>query len=547
MKLQRWCDERRQSPTPVCSALALTIENPTRSIAFERCHSGPDSISDADDDYRSTSSVTTPLTPLSPQELPRHPSDVFKIHCCTYKDCGKSFNRPAKLAQHLRSHTNTRPFQCPHALCTKDFLRESHLKHHVKSAHLDVRAYVCEWEDCRKGFVTATRLKRHHATHKSREKFRCTIAGCGQLFRKHGTLRNHIVVVHEGRKPYICKVPDLDGIECGAGFDNKGQLKAHTGKAHEVNTFICTICPPECRRTIVNSGLDQKHVSFPTSTALQWHIQCDHPPTCTKRYDCHSPLDFKSHSGALDRILDINDSKAYACCEHVCGQGFTNDGVPSLHVGTSRSLTPFICNRTDISTPSQVANWDAINSSGKAFTTTLEEDTRVAHQGSVRSHKVQTQSGTFDESTRKYDACVLTRLTGAGYEEESGRDISCLIVGCSHRFLREYDREIHLQSRHGLPGIGFQEMRMSQGEFHSRQTLQGLPNSVTKQDVNIERVLDIECDDHGGGIGEGAFRGAEASRGDDFWLGGGPHQDKFTSDEWVRDEQEMRYLIDNGL
>lgn len=28
-----------------------------------------------------------------------------KAHHCTYPDCGKSYNRPAKLAEHERSHT----------------------------------------------------------------------------------------------------------------------------------------------------------------------------------------------------------------------------------------------------------------------------------------------------------------------------------------------------------------------------------------------------------------------------------------------------------
>ncbi|TKA74260.1 hypothetical protein B0A49_06468 [Cryomyces minteri] len=47
-------------------------------------------------------------------------------------------------------------------------------------------------------------------------------------------------------------------------------------------------------------------------------------------------------------------------------------------------------------------------------------------------------------------ASALARLTGAGYAEESGRDIACVLPPCPYRFLREYDLEVHLQAKHAM-------------------------------------------------------------------------------------------------
>lgn len=501
-----------------------------------------------DEDYRIACSVATPLTPVSPKASPRHPSDLLKIHRCTHDGCEKSFNRPAKLAQHARSHTNTRPFVCPHALCTKDFLRESHLKHHVKSAHSNVRDYVCEWESCGKSFVTATRLKRHHAAHEGREKFRCALAGCGQTFRKHGTLQKHILTVHEGRKPFICEVLDFDGTQCGVDFDSEGQLKSHAGRVHGSITFLCTMCSPEVRSTTGNPILDKREASFPTHAALQEHIQNEHPPACTEcGQKCKSRRDLKSHLEVFHGGFDVNDTMIHFCSEQGCGRGFTKKGNLSMHIHISHNSNQFVCGGIDPSTLSSIADWDGTNSCGKALATkaSLEEHIRTNHQGLTLSRKSKRQAkrGVSDEPARKHQVSVLTRLTGAGYEEESGRFIPCLVVGCSHRFLREYDLGLHLQSRHGSADLGVQEMLVDQERFCSRQPLQETPTFAKKQDIDAERALDMQLDND---IGVADHEDTLESKSGAFCLWGQSYHDG-DSGEWLREELEIRCLIHGGL
>ncbi len=414
-----------------------------------------------------------------------------------------------------------------------------------------MRDYICEWEGCGKSFVTATRLKRHHATHEGREKFRCTIAGCGQTFRKHGTLQKHILIIHEGRKPFVCEFVGFDGLECGAGFDTEGQLKNHVGRAHEPNAFICTICPPERQSTIGNPISDNGQASFPTHTALREHIENEHPPTCTEcGQACKSLRDLKSHLEVVHGSFDVNDSKAHFCHEQGCGRGFTKKSNLSKHIQISHNPNRFICGGSDPSS-SQVTDWDGTNSCGKALRTkaSLEEHIRTAHQGLApsRTNKRRTKQDVSDESAQKHHVSILARLTGANYEEESGRRIPCLVVGCNHRFLREYDLDIHLQSRHGLAGLELRETLVGQGELCSRQTLQGHPAFATKEDVDAERALDMQSDDDVSGAPSEETLGISALRAGGSWLEEHSYQDRGDSSEWQRDELEMRCLIDGGL
>ncbi|KAF3347573.1 hypothetical protein VdG2_04295 [Verticillium dahliae VDG2] len=123
--------------------------------------------------------VYTATTALSNRSR-KFPSD-FKTIKCTYPDCEKTFNRPARLAAHLRSHTDDRPYKCTHDGCDKTYREEKHLRQHVKGSHSQERSYVCTTEDCGKSFLTATRLRRHQ-----------------ESFRKHNTLQRHIRAEHQG-------------------------------------------------------------------------------------------------------------------------------------------------------------------------------------------------------------------------------------------------------------------------------------------------------------------------------------------------------------
>ena len=63
---------------------------------------------------------------------------------------------------------------------------------------------------------------------------------------------------------------------------------------------------------------------------------------------------------------------------------------------------------------------------------------------------------------------TVAKLTGAGYAEESGRDITCFDAPrCPHRFLRDYDLRVHAIAKHGMSDADIAEA------FREREALTG--------------------------------------------------------------------------
>lgn len=188
---------------------------------------------------------------------------------CTYDGCTKTFNRPVRLASHLRSHTNERPFACTYMSCDKAYIEEKHLKQHVKGSHTHERNHHCDWEGCTKSFLTATRLRRHQAAHGGHERFRCTeYPPCTETFRKHQTLQRHVRSDHLKLTPFPCSFIDpATHLQCTAGYDSAGALRKHEDRLHGALRFWCDVCTSE--------GALQP-AGFPTNTQLAKHIRNEH-------------------------------------------------------------------------------------------------------------------------------------------------------------------------------------------------------------------------------------------------------------------------------
>jgi general transcription factor IIIA len=476
-------------------------------------HSGESDNSFDENEGGDHSFSSTPRSPLSVKASPRFPSQLKTI-ACPHEDCDKTFNRPARLQEHLRSHTNTRIYKCEYEACDKDFLRETHLKHHIKSAHTDVREYICNWDSCGKSFVTNTRLKRHYLAHEGREKFKCS--DCGQSFRKHATLQRHVTTAHEGKAAFVCEEPGDDGQQCGAGFDTAGKLKVHKGREHGSEQYRCTICE--------QAPSQDTEYSFGTYSDLQNHNQTVHPPTCAScGLACVSARELKRHAQThhtdVIETKDLAERQTHVCPEPGCGRGFTKRSNLTIHLKTVHTdEKQFVCGTVDPVALNNVQGWDGIGACGRGFTAkaTLEQHVRSAHLGLENSRKRERK-----ERKKAPKATLVGAMTGTGYEEET-RNISCMVPGCGFLFLREYDRDLHLRTRHGFGDVELQGIDMAPltGDFMD-MSVDGMHDPMVGQHVEHEPVVTQ----------------------DNFWLGG---YNQRPGDEWDAEEMEMRALIDDN-
>ena len=464
---------------------------------FEIDEDNFDSASECEEDDKSLA-VETPPTPIS-----RPSSTRPKKYICTFASCNKAYARPKALAEHIRSHTNERPFECSELDCGKTFRREDHLRRHVQIAHKNERNYICTWEGCQKRFCDSAKLKTHMAVHEGREKFRCTgFEGCNEWFRKRETLRAHIAAVHHQQKPYPCDhVDELTGEKCEHGYTTALKLSEHKKKAHEPARYWCQTCQE-------NAMEDEpgKSVVFPNYALLQAHIRAAHPPTCRH---CNktfvSPKALNQHIELAHSTADSVDARRnFFCdfpgCHGNTSYGFTRRSNLNAHVRqVHEGARPYVCGETDLSKSKKCfadgMPWDGTGACGKACQTKhhLEEHVRTAHLGLEwtqvkKKREMRAAAGLPADARRRPKPSTLSQLTGHGYAEASGRNIECVMQDCPFRFFREYDLRQHCQSTHGMAEIEYIEaLRDQQPDLAC--SFEGIN---WKNDEDIDRELDEE-------------------------------------------------------
>lgn len=426
--------------------------------------------------------ISTPPTPRTPR------TSGLKNIPCPYDGCEKSFNRQARLTEHLRSHTNTRPFKCSYKGCSKDFLRDSHLKHHIKSAHTDVRDYVCSWDGCGKSFATGTRLRRHEAAHQQKEKWKCRgYEGCDETFRKHDTLKRHIMIVHENRRPFPC--PDVDmksGEPCKSAFETAEKLRAHQRAKHDQTRFACAECLE--RSYQVHSGDEmvgdfkdeQSEAYFASYADLQLHIATVHPPTCPHCPTVFStPRELKRHFELVHNIRDPDSqpsSGEFPCHYTDCNRSFSKKGNLNVHIKTvHEKRRDFVCGETELKfSELEELQHDLaeIEGCGRDFTSksSLEEHVRTAHLG-LGSKRVQRnkkrkaaamKSGEQPEQKKRKSrrgqekqTAALSALTGVTYDAETASEDGDDEMGELTGFETMVDGQIYGQDLGFTDGVAY--------------------------------------------------------------------------------------------
>ncbi|VDO41899.1 unnamed protein product [Brugia timori] len=85
---------------------------------------------------------------------------LLRMHEC--QQCGKRFKARGGLQQHLRIHSNDRPYQC--RFCPKRFTQKSHVDQHER-IHTGAKPFSCQF--CGRAFRQRSQQLGHESTHAS--------------------------------------------------------------------------------------------------------------------------------------------------------------------------------------------------------------------------------------------------------------------------------------------------------------------------------------------------------------------------------------------
>ncbi|QLQ78642.1 hypothetical protein HG537_0A08900 [Torulaspora globosa] len=130
----------------------------------------------------------------------KHPqlrSHIMAVHekNLSCKVCGKEFQRPYRLRNHMAKHHNPEvenPYQCSHGSCTSCFKTWSQLQAHIKNDHPKLRCPICD-----KPCVGESGLRMHMNVHDEnlvKRNWKCDI--CSDVFAKKSLMLEHYAEKH---------------------------------------------------------------------------------------------------------------------------------------------------------------------------------------------------------------------------------------------------------------------------------------------------------------------------------------------------------------
>ncbi|CCO28437.1 Zinc finger protein 569 [Rhizoctonia solani AG-1 IB] len=129
--------------------------------------------------------------------------------------CGVDFSEAATLQQHMRRHTQEKPYVCDFPGCGKAFAITGALTIH-KRTHNGDKPFKCKY--CDRAFSESSNLSKHLRTHTGQRPYACPEPGCGKKFSRPDQVTRHRHV-HQKKSKEDAKDKDDDDMGADVGID----------------------------------------------------------------------------------------------------------------------------------------------------------------------------------------------------------------------------------------------------------------------------------------------------------------------------------------
>ncbi|XP_055906360.1 zinc finger protein Xfin-like isoform X2 [Eupeodes corollae] len=329
-----------------CTLCFITVNTDNLSKHMQEFHNLPESLT----------CMAIKKEPLEESEQLEHrsleietgQSDTPRLLQCP--TCDKEFIHLSRLNEHMRAHSDERPFIC--LACGKTFKRHGHLTTHIATCHKKAKPFKCK--ECNQIFSSSLDLDVHLQTHLSdqnrteqnkvnqlespqndeslpplnigadlivertaEETHQCTL--CPTVFKSISNLMEHMKV-HTSDQPFICSL-------CGKGFISNDDLVTHRLNRHsEPKPYHCD----QCTRKFRTSLEMQNHTLVHTGNFQR-----------IQKLNHHRKRQNETHNLDLNKE-PLSYSKDAPHCR-ICKKNFTNNWVLKEHMKCHSSVKPFVC------------------------------------------------------------------------------------------------------------------------------------------------------------------------------------------------------------
>ncbi|XP_025101596.1 LOW QUALITY PROTEIN: zinc finger protein 271-like [Pomacea canaliculata] len=231
-------------------------------------------------------------------------------HIC--QDCGKRFPFPSELNQHRLCHTGQKDQTCPE--CKAAFSDVRSLNLHMR-IHTDERSFSCEI--CQRSFRQSGHLHRHIKSHRNEKSFLCQ--DCGKTFASNQYLNIHYRI-HTGEQPFKC-------LSCPATFRHRLTFVHHL-KYHRNERYLCEIC----------------HKSYASLKYFKEHHKIHRGEEflcqeCGKKF--LTKLKLKNHQRIHQKVFSNQKVKTFFC--ETCSATFNDQSNFVRHKRIHTGVKPYSC------------------------------------------------------------------------------------------------------------------------------------------------------------------------------------------------------------